>query len=95
MYGAIKELDLCVNEKERRIVKRVDKLTEKDWLFWQDIDEQIPLLIIVFIGSSIFKQHWILKGLIVAYVTYGYRIKSDVAYFFDVIYKRLKGKYDE
>ena len=95
MYGEINNINLCVNEKERNIVRKLDKLTEEDFLFWQDVDEQIPILIIAFIGSSIFRQHYIFQAMIIGYVAYGYRIKYCHWYYMNVIYPRLKGKYDK
>lgn len=91
MYNVIKDLDLCINEKERRIVKRLDKLSEEDLIYWQNFGSQIPILIIIFIGSTIIRNNWVIKILIIGYIIYGYRVQYDYNYYFRVIYPRFKG----
>lgn len=88
MCGEIKDLYLCENEKERQIVRRVDKLTTDQWLFWQDLDSYLPFLIFVFIGSTIFRNHWVAKIIIIIFVVYGYRIQYCYHYYYDVILAR-------
>ena len=63
-------LNVCVDDNERRIVKRVLKMKDDDVIFWQDIGQQIPLLIIGFIGAFIFRQHYIFQGMIIIYVVW-------------------------
>jgi len=82
-------LNVCIDEKERKIVRRVCRMSEDSRLFWQDIGEQIPILIIAFIGSSIFRQHYIFQGMIIAYVWYGLKFNYDIDYFYRVIYQRF------
>lgn len=84
-------IDLCINEKERRIVRRINKMSDEDIIYWQNIGGQIPFLIIVFIGSTIFRNHWILKILIIGYLIYGYKVQYDYNYYYNVIYPRFKG----
>lgn len=95
MNNELRYIELCNNEEEREIVKRVNKLSEESWLWWQDLGSQIPFLIFVFIGSTIFRNHWVIKVIIIGYIIYGYKVRHDVYYFRNVIYPRLKGKYDK
>lgn len=84
-----RELDVCENDKERKIVMRVNNMSEEDWLWWQDIGEQIPFLLFVFIGSTIFRNHWVIKIIIICYLIYGYKVKYDRWYYFEYIYPRI------
>lgn len=74
-------LKVCINDNERRIVERVSKLKTEDQIFWQDIGKQIPLLIVFFIGSFIFRQHYIFQGMIIAYVWYGLKLNADIRHY--------------
>lgn len=86
-----KYLNVCENEKERKLVERYLKRSDDSIIYWQAIGEQIPFLIFVFIGSFIFKRSWILRILIIVYIVYGYRVQYEHMYFYDVIYPRWKG----
>ena len=84
-------LNVCENEKERKIVRRHFKMSDDSIIYWQGLDSQLPFLIFVFIGSFIFRRSWILRILIIVYIVYGYRVQYDANYVNTVIYKRWKG----
>ena len=84
-----KILEVCKNDKERKITRRVLTMPLDTWLWWQDLGSQIPFLIFVFIGSTIFTQHWIIKIAIIGYVVYGYKVQYDRWYYFEYIYPRI------
>ena len=85
-------LKICINDEERRIVRRVSKMELDDIVYWQDIGKQIPFLIVVFIGAFIFRQHYVIHGAIIIYVWYGLKFNADRKYFQDVLYKRYGDK---
>lgn len=93
MEGLKKSLEVCKNEKEKKITKRVITMSLDTRLWWQDLGKQIPFLLFVFIGSTIFKDHWVLKAAIIIYVVYGYKVQYDEWYYYEYIYPRLGEKF--
>jgi hypothetical protein len=84
-----KALEVCKNDKERRIATRVCMMSMDTWLWWQDLEKQIPFLLFVFIGSTIIRNHWVIKIMIIGYLIYGFKVKYDRWYYFEYIYPRL------
>lgn len=89
MENMNRALEVCENEEERRIARRITTMSMDTWLWWQDLGSQIPFLLFVFIGSTIFRNHWVIKILIIAYVIYGCKLHADREYYFNNIYPRI------
>lgn len=86
-------LKVCKNEKERRIATRIEMMSTDTWLWWKEIEKQIPFLLFVFIGSSIIRNHWVIKIMIIGYLIYGFKVKYDSWYYFEYILPRFGEEY--